>query len=78
MDQIIKEMDEGQDIEIREWWKDKNGKLCGHVTCLVGITKLADGNYSLDVADDRKQGVSGGTKTTTYIYNPKTNKSPIV
>jgi hypothetical protein len=74
MDKLIKEIDSGQDVEIREWWKDKNGKFCGHCSCLVGITKLKDGNYSLDVADDRKQGKSGGTKIATYIYNPKTKK----
>lgn len=75
MDKLIEEIDAGQDIEIRETWKNKTGATRGHVTCLIGITKLADGNYSLDVVDDRKQGEAGGTnKTRTYIYNPKTGK----
>ena len=69
MDKIIEEMAAGQDIEIREWWKNETGHYCGHVTCLVGITKLANGNYSLDVVDDRNQGPAGngGTITTPYI-----------
>ncbi|EMR75049.1 hypothetical protein MBGDF03_00089 [Thermoplasmatales archaeon SCGC AB-540-F20] len=74
MDKLIKEIDAGQDVEITESWI-KNGKRTGHVTCLIGITKLKNGNYALDVVDDRKQGQAGGTnKPRTYIYNPKTGK----
>jgi len=64
----------GQDVEIQESWI-KNGTRTGHTTALTGITKLKDGNYSMDIVDDRKQGEAGGTnKPHTYIYNPKTGK----
>jgi hypothetical protein len=73
IDALIKEIDDGQDIELRENWTDKNGKEAGHATCLIGITKLNDGNYSLDVVDDQDQGHGGGCdKPRTYIYNPTT------
>jgi len=72
---LAAEIDAGQDVEIRETWKDKDNKTCGHVTCLTGITKLKNGDYSLDVVDDRKQGKPGGTdKPRTYIYNSTTGK----
>jgi len=72
---LADEIDAGQDVEIRETWKDSSNKTCGHVTCLIGITKLKNGKYSLDVSDDRKQGKPGGTnKPRTYTYDPATGK----
>lgn len=74
MSKLAAEIDAGQDVEIRETWKDKDGNTCGHVTCLIGITKLKNGKYSLDVVDDRVQGndSAGTNKPRTYIYDPKT------
>lgn len=75
---LIAEIDAKQDIEIIESWEvtDPNDptkkKRTGHATALVGITLLKDGRYSLDVADDRKQGEAGGTDNPrTYNYDPK-------
>lgn len=45
-----------------------------HRAAVVGITKLANGKYSIDVAHDTKQGVAGGTKTETVSYDPTTGK----
>jgi len=45
----------------------------GHVAAVVGIMKLASGKYAIDVAHDTKQGVMGGTKTETTIFDPATN-----
>ena len=72
IDKLIAEIDAGQDVEIQESWV-KNGTKTGHTTALIGITKLADGRYSLDIADDRKQGEAGGCDNPrTYTYDPKT------
>jgi hypothetical protein len=71
---LAAEIDAGQDVEIQESWI-KNGNRTGHTTALKGITKMADGNYSLEIVDDRKQGQTGGTdKPRTYTYNPATGK----
>jgi len=68
---LADEIDAGQDVEITESWI-VGGIRTGHVTALKGITKNADGNYTLEVVDDRQQGVAGGTdKPRTYVYNPK-------
>lgn len=73
MDDIIKELDAGQDIEIIESWNNRNS---AHATCLIGATKLENGNYSLEVVDDTQQGVEpGGTNNPrSYKYNPKTKE----
>jgi hypothetical protein len=80
------EMLDGQDIEINESWReliDPNGDpndpnnvtIAGHTTALIGITPLKNGKYSLDVADDRKQGEPGGCDNPrTYIYDPNDPK----
>jgi hypothetical protein len=69
---LAAEIDAGQDVEITESWV-VGGKRTGHTTALKGITKLADGNYSLEIIDDRKQGEAGGIDSPrTYIYNPAT------
>ena len=76
MSKLADEIDKGQDVEITETWTDKNGNTGGHATCLIGITELEDGKYSLDVCDDRKQGDAGnGTNNPrTYTYDPDTGK----
>lgn len=72
MDDIIKELDAGQDIEIVESWNNGNS---AHATCLIGATKLNNGNYSLDVVDDTKPGELGGTSNPrTYKYDKNTGK----
>jgi len=73
MDLLINEIEYGQDVEITESWI-KNGKKTGHTSCLVGISKLENGEYKLDIAHDRQQGVDGGAEITSLTYNPNTNK----
>lgn len=53
----------GQDVEL-------DGH--GHVAMIVGIAKLDNGNYSILVAHDTKQGTAGGTRIESTIYNPNT------
>ncbi len=72
MDDIIKELDAGQDIEIIESWND--GKSA-HATCLTGATKLENGKYTLEVVDDTKPDELGGTSNPrTYKYDENTGK----
>ena len=59
--------------------------MCGHElepptkprvcvgAAIVGITKLANGKYAIDVAHDTSQGKAGGTKTETTTFDPATN-----
>jgi hypothetical protein len=44
----------------------------GHRASVVGITDLGGGRYSINVAHDTQQGVAGGTKVETVIYNSNT------
>lgn len=74
MSQLADEIDRGQDLEIQESWTDAEGIRTGHTSALVGITRLEDGRYVLDIADDRKQGEKGGTHVTPYTYNPETGE----
>ncbi|MHC4555797.1 MAG: hypothetical protein ACYTFW_04025 [Planctomycetota bacterium] len=82
INELVAEIRAGQDVEIDETWReliDPNGdpndpnniRIAGHTTALIGITPLKNGKYSLDVADDRKQGETGGCDNPrTYIYDP--------
>jgi len=70
INEVYRQLCAGQDVEIRETWPGG-----GHVTALIGITKLKNGKYSLDVVDDRKQGQPGGCDNPrTYTYDPATRK----
>jgi hypothetical protein len=77
---LATEIDNGQDVEIMEsgyYWDEttKTWNATTHVMCLVGIEHLKNGNYSLDVADDMKQGIDGeGCEVRTRIYNSATNE----
>ncbi|MEW6280310.1 MAG: carboxypeptidase-like regulatory domain-containing protein, partial [Candidatus Eremiobacterota bacterium] len=46
----------GKDVELTGGW---------HAAMVVGITKLDNGNWSVQVAHDTKQGEAGGTKVET-------------
>lgn len=76
--ELAAHINSGQDVEIQQSWlywnkTEEKRKRTGHTTCLIGIAKLENGNYSLDVSDDRKQNELGGTdKPMTYTYNPTT------
>ena len=63
IDDIIKEMKAGQDIE---------AELKGHTVSVVGIAKLANGKYSVTVAHDKEQGKAGGCVTETGVWDPAT------
>jgi hypothetical protein len=72
MSKLAAEIDDGQDVEIQESWVDKNGTKTGHTSALVGIEKLKDDTYSLDIADDMNQGNPGGCGLRTRTYDPAT------
>ncbi len=55
----------GKDVELTGGW---------HAAMVVGIVKMENGNYSVQVAHDTKQGEAEGTKVETIIYNPTTKK----
>ena len=65
MDDIIKEIKKGQDIELR---------VPGHAAMIVGIIKHANGKYTVSVAHDINQSNPGGTVTQHTIYDPSTGK----
>lgn len=66
MAEIYKEVCRCQDVELMGDW---------HAAAIVGITPLAGGKYSIDVAHDTKQGQAGGTEKPQSIkYDPATNK----
>lgn len=73
---LADEMDDKQDIEIDESWKDPDTKENrGHTTALIGIVKLKNGKYTINVADDRAQGKPGGVNNPrTYTYDPATGE----
>lgn len=62
---IAAEIDRGEDVELQGDW---------HAAAIVSITDLAGGKFSVDVAHDTAQGMAGGTKTQTIIFNPTTGK----
>lgn len=62
---IIKEVDAGEDVELQGDW---------HTAAVVGITDLGGGKYALDVAHDTMQGVAGGTRVDSIVYDPTTGK----
>jgi hypothetical protein len=77
-DTLLKEIGDGQDVEIDESWYKKNkdtGKWepKGHTMALVGISgPHPDGTYSIDIADDTCQSnpTNNLSKATTLKYNP--------
>lgn len=44
----------------------------GHTVAIVGMTRLADGKYSVDIKHDTQQGQAGGTVTETVTLDPAT------
>jgi len=62
---IAAEIDHGEDVELQGGW---------HTAAIVGITDLGGGKFSLDVAQDTKQGVAGGTQVDTIVFDPATGK----
>jgi len=65
MDDIIKEIKKGQDIELR---------VPGHAAMIVGIIKHANGKYTVSVAHDTNQSNPGGTVIQHTTYDPSTGK----
>ena len=66
LDDIIKEMKKGQDIELR---------VPGHAAMIVGIIKHANGKYTVSVAHDTNQtNPNDGTQTQHTTYDPTTGK----
>ena len=64
--ELVLQIDMGHDVEL---------ELNGHTVALVGITPLADGTYSLDIAHDTDQdNDSAGTVIQTITYDPTTDK----
>jgi len=73
MSDIEKQIDNGQDVEIQEYWvNESTGEKVGHLSRLVGIVKEEDGTYGMDVADDTMQGEKGGCITHSRTYDPAT------
>lgn len=70
-EQIIKEIERGQDVELNV--VDLT-RLRAHCAAVVGIAKLKNGKYSIDIVHDTKQGEPGGTIKETVIYDPDTEK----
>lgn len=64
-DKVITEIKRGQDVELC---------LDHHCVAVVGISKLKDGRYSIDIVHDTEQGKAGGTIKETIFYDPKTKK----
>ncbi len=64
-DQIIKEIKDGQDVE-----------LCGdwHCAAVTGIARLTDGKYVIYVAHDTAQSEKGGEIYEKITYDPDTKK----
>jgi hypothetical protein len=65
---VGKKIDEKCDVEM---WTQGSVK---HFAAVVGISKGADGKYSIDVAHDTDQGNVGGAKTETVTYDPAADK----
>ncbi|MFQ5691368.1 MAG: hypothetical protein ACE5HQ_13995 [Gemmatimonadota bacterium] len=62
MSRLRREMRKGCDVELQ---------ANNHLVSVTGIQKLANGNFSLDLTHDTKQGKRGGTLTQTVIFNTK-------
>lgn len=58
--QILNAICSGCDVEVG---------IGKHAAAITGITRLADGNYSLDLTHDDVQGAEGGQITETVTYN---------
>lgn len=66
IDKLIAEMDNNCDCEI-------DGAV--HIVAILGVTKLKDGTYSIDIRHDTDQtDDTKGTKDETVIYDPTTGK----
>lgn len=70
MDDVINDIKNGNDVELVA----KSPKGGGHCVAVTGVTKNADGTYSVTIAHDTKQDKPGGTKTETVTYDPATGK----
>ncbi len=70
--QVVKEINNGQDVELLVEWTGEGGK--GHCVAVTGATDLGDGKYSLLITHDKDQSVAGGTidENATYNSNTKT------
>lgn len=68
---LVSEVAAGNDVELVAIKPSGKG---GHCVAVTGITKQADGKYSVQITHDTKQGEAGGTKTETVTYDPATGK----
>jgi hypothetical protein len=77
-DNIVKEMKDKQDVELRYKYEDVDGggkkvtKM--HIAPLVSITPQADGTYSIQFGDDLEQGDGEKGEVTAGTFDPKTGK----
>lgn len=51
-DSVLDAVKQGEDVELH---------VAGHMTAVVGVTRTSDGSYTVEIADDLKQGAEGGT-----------------
>lgn len=70
---LVNEIDGKQDIELVYGWGPATNRHA-HMLVMTGITRLENGNYSIDTKDDGRQGQPGGLNETTWIYDPNTKE----
>lgn len=70
---LIEELDNNQDVKITIGWVD-SAKSFYHCAQVVSVELLSDGKYQITISHDLQQGVAGGTKTESGVYDPATNK----
>jgi len=72
MDNLTDSIAAGCDVEFGVRYPG-GGPGKGHIVAVTGISKLDNGKYAVQLTHDTKQGLPGGTKTETVIYDPVTN-----
>ena len=69
---VLKEIKNGQDVELMVRWKNQNGK--GHCVAVTGMTDLGNGKYGLVITHDKEQGIPGGTVDENVTYDKNKNE----
>ncbi len=69
---VMKEIKNGQDVEMTVRWKNQNGK--GHCVAVTGMTDLGNGKYGLVITHDKEQGIPGGTVDENATYDKNKNE----
>lgn len=71
---ILKEIKNGQDVELRLFKVTASGDTISHCAAMTGIVDTKDGKYQVSTNDDKDQGTAGGLRTNEKSVYDTTSK----